>query len=84
MSKRWWDNPNYPRRVWGPEDWADWEAHGRPRTPRASPLSRLDQPPVPAPTHLLPAGFGLHAKASKARDARGKQVDRLLAALGVR
>jgi hypothetical protein len=85
-QRHWWQDENYPRSRWSQEDWADWEAHGRPRTPRdksASPLPRLDQPPVPVPTHLIPEGFGgLNPKPGR-KGAR-RDVNRLLSKLGLR
>jgi hypothetical protein len=49
------------------------------------PLNRpLDRLPVAAPPPSLPPGFTLHPPSSRSRDARGRQVDALLAKLGIR
>lgn len=79
----------FPRKYWMAEDWASWEAAGKPAIPRAmrdDPRQRkpLEPRTVVQPDHLLPSGFQLYAKPSRARDARGKQVDHLLQKLGIR
>jgi hypothetical protein len=79
----------YPRRHWLEEDWQAWEKAGKPKVPRDPVLEQQGQPlnqtlSVPPPLVTLSAGFSLHPKKSTARDARGKQVDKLLEKLGVR
>jgi hypothetical protein len=72
---KWWE---WPPELWGSRDRAEAAAlQGElGRTPSLGPPQR----PVPA----LPPGFTLHPKPSKARDNRGRQVDRLLGRLGLR
>jgi hypothetical protein len=89
MSKRWWDDPSYPKSRWQAADWADWEKHGRPRTPHDKSarlrLPRLDAGPPPVvPDRLVPAGFGgLYAKPSRP-GARSREAARALQELGIK
>jgi hypothetical protein len=80
---------SYPRRYWTHLDWAAWERDGRPKVPRDPVLEKQGQPlnptlPVAPPAQTLTYPFALHPKKSTARDARGRSVDRLLEAVGVR
>jgi hypothetical protein len=89
MNQGFWTH--FPKKWWGPEDWASWQAAGRPKVPRDMDLqppleqemgnSAVVAPPGPpsAVTTLFPKPRG-----REVRGAQSRAVDGLLESLGIR
>ena len=82
LVRPWWET--HPKEFWTPEDQRAAERAGV--VPTCGHLNRPinNAPSPPVPQHLLPAGFTSFPPRTTAVEARSKQVDRLLAKVGIR